>query len=195
MRVSTTVLLLLYFSFHAYAQPCPKYGTATNEKEKKLNIAKNQSVNVSSSEDPESFALNKLITTKKRKDENLFRNGAYVVTEGFLMSFEEEGAETCNCGKASKAKKNGDVHMYLALVKNAPKKNCIVIEITPAFKKIHPDYENLFKKNAKVRVTGYLLYDYKHEGNAVTTCTSWSDVWRKTCWEVHPITSLEILSP
>jgi len=118
-----------------------------------------------------------------------------VVIEGFLISFEEEGPESCNCNKATKAKKNGDVHMYLALVKNAPKKNCIVIEITPNFKKKHPDYQNLFQKNARVRVTGYLLYDYLHEANAFTTCTSCNNVWRKTCWEVHPITKLEIISP
>jgi hypothetical protein len=194
MRLLTFFSCVLFF-YEAISQPCPKSGSATNANDKKLNIAKNRSVNASNNPDPEFLALNKLITTKKKSDKNLFLDGAYVVTDGFLISFEEEGPESCNCGKASKANKDGDVHMYLALIKNAPKKNSIVIEITPAFKKKHPDYEDLFQKNAKVRVTGYLLYDYLHEANAVKTCTTCGNVWRKTCWEIHPITNMEPLTP
>ena len=61
-------------------------------------------------------------------------NGAYVYTDGILVSFEEEGPESCNCQMAQKKDKDGDVHMSLGLKANAPKKNCIVVEITPASK-------------------------------------------------------------
>jgi hypothetical protein len=146
MRFLAILYCLLFCYFQVLSQPCPKSGTAKTPKDKKLNIAKNRSVNVLNNPDPEFLALNKLITTKKKQDKDLFLDGAYVVTEGFLISFEEEGAESCNCNKASESKKNGDVHMYLALVKNAPKKNCIVIEITPSFKKKHSDYEEHSEK-------------------------------------------------
>jgi len=94
---------------------------------------------------------------------------------------------------ARKSKKDGDVHMYLGLKQNALKKNCIVVEITPAFKKKHPDYAALLTKNAMVKITGFLLYDFIHEKDAVTTCASCDGAWRKTCWEIHPVTAVNLL--
>ena len=193
MRKTFITSALLLFTLFSIAQPCPKSGDATTPEKKKLNIAKNKGVTVSSTKVPEFLPLKNLMPTHQRIDRNLYADGAYVYTEGFLTSFEEEGPESCNCGKAKKSLKDGDVHMYLGLKKNAVKKNCIVVEITPAFKKKHPDYALLLQKNAKVKITGYLLYDFLHEKDAFTTCTSCDGIWRKTCWEIHPITDIEIL--
>lgn len=173
--------------------PCPNYGSATKPKEKKLNIAKNRSVTVSSSKKADYIPLNELITTRRKEDSALYTNGMYVYTEGFLISFEEEGPESCNCNMANKKAKNGDVHMYLGLVNNAPKKNCIVVELTPAYKKKHPDYATQLIKGQKVRIFGYMLYDYLHRGQSFNTCKSCNGVWRKTCWEIHPVTAIEQL--
>lgn len=82
---------------------------------------------------------------------------------GFIVDFKEEGKETSNCGKATIKKKDGDVHIYFGLVPDAAKRNCKVVEITPAFKKLHPDYETLLKKGSKVKAYGYLIYDYLHD--------------------------------
>jgi len=177
----------------AQAQPCPKYGNSTTPEKKKLNTLKNASINVSSSVSPLSIPLKNLIPAKKRKDKNLYSDGAYAYTEGFLVSFQEQGPEACNCNKAKAKLKNGDVHMYIGLKKNALKKDCIVVEITPAFKKKHPNYETLLEKNTMVRITGYLLYDFIHEPQAINYCTSCAGAWRRSCWEIHPITNIEKL--
>lgn len=189
-------LLFLFFgiSYSIEAQKaCPPYGNTTDPLEKKLNIRKNRGVTISDSKKAEFIALNELITTKKKEDQGFYKSDVYVYTEGFLVSHEEQGAETCNCGKASKTKKTGDVHMYLGLIANAPKKNCIVVEITPAYKKVHPDYEGQLTDGKKVRIFGYLIYDYKHRGQSFNTCTKCGHIWRKTCWEIHPITAIEEL--
>lgn len=183
-------ILIIFIQSISFAQPCPKYGTATTPDKKKLNTLKNAGVNVSASKTPESLPLKNLITSKKRIDRNLYADGAYVFTEGYLISFQEQGPEACNCNKANASLKNGDVHMYIGLKKNALKKDCIVVEITPAFKKKHPDYETLLDKNIMVRITGYLLYDFLHEKDAINTCTSCAGAWRRTCWEIHPITDI-----
>jgi hypothetical protein len=188
------LMLLLLFGNLTFAQPCPKSGNSTTPEKKKINVLKNAGVNVNSSLTPEFLPLKNLLPSKKRKDRKLYADGAYVTTEGYLISLEEEGPEACNCGKAKASLKNGDVHMYLGLKKNAKKIDCIVVEITPAFKKKHPDYGTMLGENIKVSISGYLLYDFIHEPQAINTCTSCSDAWRRTCWEIHPVTAIELIN-
>ena len=113
--------------------------------------------------------------------------------EGYTTSAKEQGPESCNCKEATVANKDGDVHMYLSLVKNAPKKNSMVVEITPMFKEKFPDYKQYMVKNIKLRVYGFLFYDTEHEDAAFTTCDNCTNIWRKTNWEIHPITKIEII--
>lgn len=193
MKSITLVCALIFYliSSESFSQ-CPSYGSATDEAHQDLNRGKNKSM-ITPDQSPVFLPLRNLITSKKRNDINLYRNGAYIYTEGYLISAEEQGPESCNCNKASIAKKNGDVHIYLALVPNAPKKNSIVVEITPAYKKKHTNYSEPLQPGTRVRVEGFLLYDFEHKGNAVNTCINCGNVWRKTCWEIHPVTSISII--
>lgn len=192
MKTFLFAFSLLSLSFLSTGQVCPKYGNSPKGPKRALNTLKNASVNVTGNRVPEPLPLKNLITSKKRADKGLYMDGAYVSTEGYLISFEEEGPEACNCNKANASLKNGDVHMYIGLKENAVKKDCIVVEITPAFKKKHPDYETMLGRNIKVKITGFLLYDFIHEKDALNTCTSCSKAWRRTCWEIHPITEIEL---
>jgi hypothetical protein len=44
-----------------------------------------------------------------------------------------------------------------------------------------------------IRVTGWLLFDVEHAENAANTNPGGKTLWRATAWEVHPITSIEVL--
>ena len=187
-------LFAILFTVFATAQsPCPKSGSATGQKGMQLNIGKNKSVNVSSSKTPISISLDSMLSTTKQDDKDWFNVGDYIITEGYLVNAIEEGGESCNCGNANATLKTGDVHMYLGLTKNAKTENCIIIEITPAFKKKHPDYGKYLTLKKKIRVTGYLLYDYIHRKDALMTCKKCSSIWRNNSWEIHPITKIETL--
>jgi hypothetical protein len=189
-------LLLSYLLIACFvmAQDCPPEGDGTTIAKKELNQKKNRQIDVSTSQEPEDLPLKNLLPSKKRKnDKKLWKEGAYVVMEGYLVDFEEEGPESCNCAEAKASDKSGDVHMFLGLRPGSAKKNCLVVEITPAFKKKFPNYEDLLLKKSKIKVKGYLFYDYPHEKDAFTTCSTCSHIWRKTPWEVHPITELAII--
>src|SRR5205809_7936956 len=80
MRLFLT-LLLANITLICAAQ-CPKAGTYKNEKQKKLNLLKNASASVSHSQTSASLPLKNLIPSKKRIDKELYRNGAFVTTEG-----------------------------------------------------------------------------------------------------------------
>ena len=192
---SALSLLILLICEAPVIGQCPVYGdaSATNLKGRALNKAKNSPVKVPASWNIQSVPLSLFINSPKKNDASAYMNGAYAYTEGYITTKpEEKGPESCNCKKATVKKKNGDVHIYLGLDPNAPKSKCIVVEITPAYKKIHPDYINGLVQGQKVRVEGLLLFDFEHKGNAANTCKSCSDVWRKTCWEIHPITKITL---
>jgi hypothetical protein len=194
MRSLYLLFLILCLEMTAGAQKqCPVYGDATTAKDKALNTAKNKSVKVPANRKPEDLKLNMLINSRKGDDSKRYSNGAYIVTSGYLVSHEEQGPESCNCKLAKASKKNGDVHIYLGLKPDAAKKDCIVIEITPAFKKLHPDYADLLQNHTKITVEGYLFFDEHHKANALTTCRkcTGSAIWRRTCWEIHPVTAIE----
>jgi hypothetical protein len=193
VRIFLGLFVLLLIAHATFSQDCPKSGSAKRDKEKKLNIAKNKSVTVSSSKIPVFIPLDSLVTTVKQEDEDWFENGTYVYTEGYLINAIEEGGESCNCEEGNASQKTGDVHMYLGLTKAAKTKNCLVVEITPAFKKKYPDYEKYLTLKKKIRVTGYLLYDFIHRKDALMTCKKCTKIWRNNCWEIHPITKLKVL--
>ncbi len=180
--------VLLLSSCYCFSQ-CPPEGSAKNPKEQALNVEKNKPI-LATRMLPKKIALNRIIKKVNKPDHDKFTEGDYVSVTGYIVDFKEEGGESCNCGKAEKSKKTGDVHINFGLVPDAAKKNCMIVEITPSFKKSHPDYETLLQKGGKVTITGYLLYDFLHEASSLSTCTSCANAWRKTCWEIHPIASI-----
>ncbi len=186
-----TILLsmVLFLNYYCYCQ-CPPEGKGRDDAEKALNVKKNRSAAVPH-RSAQDISLNTIIVTKPKPDRNKFAEGAYVSVTGFIVDRGEQGAETCNCGLADKSKKTGDVHINLGLVADAAKKNTMIVEITPAFKKLHPEYASLIAKGSKVKVFGYLVYDYLHEGESLSTCTKCGNAWRKTCWEIHPIVKID----
>jgi hypothetical protein len=35
-----------------------------------------------------------------------------------------------------------------------------------------------------------MFFDEEHKGSAKNTCKTCEHVWRKTCWEIHPVTKI-----
>jgi len=93
-------------------------------------------------------------------------------------------------------------------MKKSYKKNKyhIIVEITPRLRvKV---FESLGLENTannkelrkliigkKVRVTGWLLFDSEHKINSynINPRRKTKTIWRATCWEIHPITNIELL--
>lgn len=102
---------------------------------------------------------------------------------------------------------DGDAHLELvATPRAAGARDTVYVtgEITPAFRRGGWSYDRLlqvFRPNrggqtpweggpARVRVSGWLLYDYQYDG----VPTSWSlehAAPRATGWEIHPVTRIE----
>jgi hypothetical protein len=179
-------------------EPCTNIGcdkdSHGNEdlKEKALNKGKNRNAKAPAHTNAQHLTIGAFLNSAQQPDSSKYLAGTYVeVTGGYLVRKPDEmGPERCNCQRAKKSAKDGDVHMYIGLVPNAPIKNCMVVEVTPSWKSKRASYSFKDLIGKKVKVKGYLLYDYIHEPSALNTCHTCTGAWRKTCWEIHPVVAI-----
>jgi hypothetical protein len=106
---------------------------------------------------------------------------------GYLAHAKESGAEACN----GKSDVYHDFHIWITASPGEDKRNGIVVEAIPFWKEQFPSwqlkaFENLASNNAKVRVSGWILWDEEH-GDEVGKS-------RGSLWEVHPVTKFEVSS-
>ena len=79
----------------------------------------------------------------------------------------------------------------------------VIVEVTPAWRRFMAnqgkDWSTARLKQTIlhqwVRVQGLMLFDTEHDDEAENTNRGGVGNWRATAWEIHPITSLEILPP
>jgi hypothetical protein len=110
-----------------------------------------------------------------------------VQVTGYLAQVREEGPEACN----GKSDIYLDFHLWITESPYQNKNTGIVVEAIPFWKEQFPAwkfdmFEKLAFEHAKVRVTGWILWDQEH-GDEVGKS-------RGSCWEVHPITKFEVYS-
>lgn len=123
---------------------------------------------------------------KPGENEKRFNSSSYVSVTGYIILVKRGGSETCNCH--SKSKSDLDTHIEIATKQNATGKECIVCEINRFNTDTTLTYKNIQKlKGKQVIITGYLFYDAEHKQNSQNSCTKCTDVWRGSCWEIHPV--------
>jgi len=106
---------------------------------------------------------------------------------GYLAHAKESGPEACN----GHSDIYHDFHFWITEYPGEDKNKGIVIEAIPFWKEQFPSwrleaFEKLASENAKVRVSGWLLWDEEH-GDEVGKS-------RGSLWEVHPFTKFEVFS-
>ncbi len=110
-----------------------------------------------------------------------------VVIEGYVMGARVMGPETANCGDRTST----DVHFALGEANDAPRSRWLVTEMTPRVRSAHPMWhmkvlKRLSRDHARVRITGWLLYDHEHFDRI--------GINRISAWEIHPVTKIEVWS-
>ena len=158
------------------------------------------------------------LTTEQRDELDSYENQIVSLT-GWLVLAYAGPPETTNCGSAIfhdwhlEIFENGSDHPP-RVVDPTP----IICEITPRSERLIYRYGTRIQTLAaffrlqdasyhatghdakKVRVTGYLLWDDEHNGNADVGSTiqqfsknGFHHPWRSTAWEIHPVINVEVL--
>jgi len=184
---------------------CPLEGTSTgSDGTKELNPLKNRfSFPKDDDIDPDVTLMAMLAPGD---DVGRFDPKRAATITGFVGNVKRGGKESCNC-KATQTI-DMDTHVELALSQEASKIKTqrVIVEVTPRLrllmKKEGIDWttETLEKttgnkgiKGKWITVTGWLFFDSIHAEESENINPGNSANWRATCWEIHPVTKIEIL--
>jgi hypothetical protein len=140
------------------------------------------------------------------QDDHRFDAGKAATVTGFVVRVLPGGSgESCNCGARDPV--DMDTHIELALSASARPNQRAIVEVTPRIRKQKKDQtppvdwstETLSSpargiKGKWVTVTGWLLFDFMHVDKAENNNPGNPANFRATCWEVHPVTRIEVLA-
>jgi len=106
---------------------------------------------------------------------------------GYIVKAKQSGLESAN-GYVDSLR---DYHIWISETPEGSRARSLIVEMTPRWKAIHPEWrlrylQSLVENRAKVRVTGWLLWDEEHASEV--------DKSRGTQWEIHPVTLFEVWS-
>ena len=176
---------------------CPPEGTATSADGQALNRLKNRDTAPTPAQVNPQVTLAAMLADGD--DTGRFDPSDGATIEGYVIKVVQGGhPETANCDDMSLA--NTDTHIQVALAPDATPAQSIVAEVTPRWR------ERMAAQGAdwgtetlaaslvghKVRFTGWLLFDTAHVGELTNTAPDNPNDWRKTAWEVHPITAMMV---
>ena len=181
----------------AYAiHGCPPEGNARSQSDKANNRLKNRTsaplssavhvVNISAVEAP-------------GDDTNRWNSDDAVELTGYVASVKAGGPETCNCKSTDPA--DYDTHIELTSGPNDTGLP-VIVEVTPSWRGWAASQGRDWSTSTlasqilhqRIRVRGWLFFDSRHRSNSENTNPDGEDeLWRRTAWEVHPVTDLVIV--
>lgn len=205
-RVNFALALLLFSSCHFSSgdmnvyHNCGLEGDAKRYDVRMLNKLKNRYNFPDSTTIDHSITLEAILAPGD--DRNRFSMDKAVEITGYVYDVKVGGDESCNCHAREVSER--DTHIELVLTPDATEETQrVIVEITPRMRELMSQKgidwstDNLKRTitGHQVKVTGWLLFDEEHSKQAKNTAPDNSADWRATCWEVHPVTKIEILAP
>jgi len=185
--------------------PCPLEGTGKTEDVKDLNQNKGRYHFPVASDIDSTVTLTSMISPGDEGNRFNVKSAAKVV--GFVLEVLKGGVETCNCRATNEDER--DTHIMLTLSSMLPtdpdaKKQAVVVEVTPRTRILHKQETDkndwtteALERSLRgkwVEVSGWLLFDFEHIDAAENTNPGNPRNWRATCWEIHPVMSIKVLS-
>ncbi len=177
---------------------CPPEGDAKPESVKAVNILKNRITPPTDADiDP---AVTLAAMAREGNDVNRWEEHRAASVVGFVRKVKAGGVETCNCHAT--AMEDRDTHIELVLHETSTAgTDVVVVEVTPRWRDFaaanNVDWSTArLRKEIEgkwVRVTGWLMYDLEHETNAENTEPGRASNWRRTAWEIHPVTRIDLV--
>src|SRR5262249_44456770 len=176
---------------------CPVEGTAKSQAGKALNRLKNRTVAPHPDQIDRAVTLEAMLAPGE--DEGRFDEQKGAIITGWGVNVEQGGhPETANCGSMTLF--YTDTHITVGSTPHATPTETIIVEVTPRWRQmmqaqgIDWSTETLQAEliTKRVQFTGWLMFDTDHVGEAVNTAPNNRHDWRKTVWEVHPITGMQV---
>jgi hypothetical protein len=129
-------------------------------------------------------------------DERRWSEQRAAAIDGYLVRVVTAGMELANCLSFF----DRDVHLEIAARRDAPAIERLIAEVTPPMRRqlrsagvdwSHAALASMIGK--RLRVQGWLMFDREHADESENLRPGEAGNWRATAWEIHPVTSLQVL--
>lgn len=176
---------------------CPPEGRTAIARIAALNRLKNRAVGPDPT-DLRGVPIEDFLFTEP--DEERWQTAQAVEVVAYVEDVKPGDKETCNCGASGS--ENTDTHIELVRVpEEGEPTDRFVVEVTPTWRRFMAsrgvDWSTATLRTSIegkwVKVGGWLFLDREHLHNAFNTNPDGTKLWRRTAWEIHPITSLEVV--
>jgi hypothetical protein len=176
---------------------CGITGSATSPLVQRLNYMKNRSSIPKAKDINAAITLDALLATGK--DTRRWSDDSAAQIEGIVFDAKPGGIETTNCRAENLADRDTHIEIVESLDDSGPTRRMIV-EVTPRTRALGAarglDWSTQALqalKGHRVRVKGWMLFDFEHVDESENTAPKRRDNWRATAWEIHPLTDMTIL--
>jgi len=178
---------------------CGLEGDAKRMDVRDLNTHKNRYDLPDSSQLDHSITLQAMLAPGNDRDRFSMYKAAEIT--GYVYDVKVGGDESCNCH--ARNPEDRDTHIELVVSQeHSAETERVIVEVTPrlraemAKKGIDWSTDNLKNtiKGHYIKVRGWLLFDEEHSKQAENTDPDNPKDWRATCWEIHPVTSIELVT-
>jgi hypothetical protein len=121
---------------------------------------------------------------------------------GYVSDVKRGGIESTNCHARGDADR--DTHIELVLDPMQPRGSFLpmIVEVTPRWRYLMSqrgiDWTTRGLRDRFlgrwVRVRGWMLFGAEHQRDSENTAPGRAGNWRATAWEIHPVTSIEVVA-
>lgn len=134
------------------------------------------------------------------KDTNRWSDNNAAEIEGVVFDVKAGGIESTNCRAQDLADRDTHIEIVRSLDDSGPTRR-MILEVTPRLRAMAAkrgldwSTEGLQKLiGHKVKISGWMLFDFEHIDEAENTAPNRRDIWRATAWEIHPVTDITVLN-
>jgi len=126
------------------------------------------------------------------------KEGAEII--GYVSDVKRGGIEATNCHARDDADR--DTHIELVLdPMHSGRSLPMIVEVTPRWRYLMSQRGMDWSTRALrdrflgrwVKVRGWMLFDIEHQHESENTAPGRAGNWRATAWEIHPVTSIEVV--
>ena len=177
---------------------CGLTGSSAPPLVKQLNYMKNRS------RIPRAKDINPAITLDAvlaaGKDTNRWSDNSAAEIEGFVFDVKPGGIESTNCRAQDLADRDTHIEIVRSMEDSGLTRRMIV-EVTPRLRSMALarglDWSTQALqalKGHRVRIMGWMLFDFEHVDESENTAPKNRDNWRATAWEIHPAMDITVLN-
>lgn len=189
------VVVVLIALWLVLAWNCPNAGIAFTSRARQLHLLKNRTALPQPSDFDSGITLEALL--EPGDDTNRWQTDHAARIRGEVIDVAYARPEATNCFSPCRR----DIHILVALRQGAPKKEQVVLEVTPNLRdwatKAGMDWSESALRTQLLghscEFAGWLYFDVGHAEGSENIGPHKPDNWRATAWEIHPVTEIKVI--